>query len=330
MRLRALARFGAAAVLPSMLRSTAIAQAGDASRSLQLTLDNDLIALRGAGGPPDYDYTHGTRFTAAWAGSPGWVRRLARVRLHCTTATARRQGCVASTAEIGQEIYTPRRDAPLPLPGERPYAGWLYTSAAAHRISTAGVRSIRLGVGLTGRFSFAEHVQRGIHRILGNAPQLGWAHQLGPRAGLVLAYDDARSVQRPLGDGRIGVVLVQWGGAMGNLRTALHAGASASVGLGPRLPWSPAEVHVESPPRVYGLAGYRQELVLHDFFIEGKPSGTDAGANLRPLVGQYELGIGYRWRTVSAEYRYVSRGREYRAQPQAHAYGSLTVTLKGS
>jgi hypothetical protein len=46
-----------------MLPAVAAAQEAGAARSIRVVVDNDLIAVRGAGAPPDYDYTHGTRIT---------------------------------------------------------------------------------------------------------------------------------------------------------------------------------------------------------------------------------------------------------------------------
>jgi len=34
---------------------------------------------------------------------------------------------------------------------------------------------------------------------------------------------------------------------------------------------------------------------------------------------------GYQWRSLAVEYRHVARGREYRAQPHAHAYGTIAI-----
>jgi hypothetical protein len=133
----------------------AAAQTPDAGRSFRLAIENDLIALRGAGAPPDYDYTHGTRIAAAWVGAPAWVRRLAGGKPPCHRPVARERGCVAAALEVGQEIYTPRRDSPLPIAGERPYAGWLYASAAARVISAGRLRTVRVMFGVTGKPSLA-------------------------------------------------------------------------------------------------------------------------------------------------------------------------------
>lgn len=315
-------------LLLALLPSAAAAQTAAAARSLRLAVDNDLIAVRGAGPPPDHDYTHGTRLTVAWAGAPGWVRRLVGGRSGCRDAAARRRGCVATAVAVGQEIYTPRRDAPRPVPGERPYAGWLYAAASVRAVAPGRVRSAGLALGVTGRPSLAEQVQGGLHRLLHNQPQLGWAHQLRAEPGLVARYDESRGFERALGSESKANLALYWGAAAGNVLTAFHVGAAGRIGLRGDLPWSPDEPEAERPLRFYGLAGYRQDFVVRNLFVDGSTFGERAGAERRAVVGQFELGVGLRRRGYAVEYRYISRGREYRAQPEAHAYGSLSVTAR--
>lgn len=68
----------------AVLTTALSAQQSVAARSERVTVENDLIGIRGAGAPPDYDYTHGTRIGVAWADAPAWLRRLARssITLH--------------------------------------------------------------------------------------------------------------------------------------------------------------------------------------------------------------------------------------------------------
>ncbi len=308
----------AAALLPCCVA----AQEPAATRALRLTVDNDLIALRGAGVPPDYDYTHGMRLAAAWDGAPRGLRRLARRPARCRSPGGRDRGCLVTAVEVGQEIYTPRRDAPTPVPGERPYAGWLYASAAARGVTPGHVRTLRATAGVTGAASLAEQVQDGVHRLLHNAPQLGWAHQLGTAPGVALSYDEAH---------RLGALRGYWGVTAGTVRVAASAGAELTVGLGAQRAWSPLEPEMERPRRAFVVVGYRQDWVGRDVLIEGRRSdrAAGAGARRRPLVGQAELGAGYRWRSLSLEYRHAVRGREYDAQPGGHAVGSLRVTVHG-
>jgi lipid A 3-O-deacylase len=303
--------------------SMANAQVRAPGRSLQIAFENDLIAVRGSGPPPDYDYTHGTRVALSSPGAPDWLRRLWTKKPECRRAAGNHRGCFTSALEVGQEIYTPRRDAALPIPGERPYAGWLYGSAVIHVVSPDHLRSFRLTVGVTGQPALAAQVQNALHRLLNNERQLGWAHQLAFRPGLAVAYDERLSREQSFGGSRAGRVGLNWGSTIGNVRTALHAGTEARFGLRAPLPWVPTEPEVEKPMRFYALAGVRQEVVLNDLFIESN------GADRQTLVRQYAVAVGFRGHDFTVEYRHVARGREYRAQPDAHAYGALVFALHG-
>lgn len=110
--------------------SRAFAQ--QAAPVLRLGIDNDLFAIRGAGPPADYDYTHGTHLSFSWRGG---------------------------TVALAQEIYTPRHNEAQPVAGDRPYADEtriLAPSAAAgpSRLVAATIggtlgtmqRSLRAGV----------------------------------------------------------------------------------------------------------------------------------------------------------------------------------------
>ena len=60
------------------------------------------------------------------------------------------------------------------------------------------------------------------------------------------------------------------------------------------------------------------------------PNRRSSGrAERPPLVGQGEVGVEYRGRRLALEYRHVVRGREYTAEPAAHAYDSITLTALG-
>lgn len=309
------------------LPAASAAQSAGAARSIAFEIDNDLIAVRGAGTPPDYDYTHGTKVALAWAGAPRSMRGLLGRASSCRRSEARRTGCVATAVAVGQEIYTPRREAAEPVPGERPYAGWLYASATARRIERGRVRSLGAELGVSGPPSLAEPVQNGVHRLIHNGTQSGWAHQLPGALGITLRYGEVRRAEWTVGRSAPAAVAFRWGAAAGTVVTALSAGAEARIGMLGGLPWSPGEPEIERPTRLYAVAGYRQDAVLHDVFVEG--NGRSGRAERRPLVGQGEVGVGYRRRRLAFEYRHVVRGREYTAEPAAHAYGSITLTALG-
>jgi hypothetical protein len=99
---------------------------------------------------------------------------------------------------------------------------------------------------------------------------------------------------------------------LGNVRTSAALGASGVLGrrAGP-----------------YARLGGRQEWVVRDIFLDGNTFRGRSTARKLPFVGEGEAAAGFRARRWSAEYRFVVRSREYRAQPEAHAYGSLVLTV---
>jgi hypothetical protein len=186
---------------------------------------------------------------------------------------------------------------------------------------------VQVTLGATGRPSLAAEVQNALHRMLRNKPQHGWVHQLAFEPGIAVRYDDRLHRERAIGGTRAAALGLSWGATAGNVRTALHVGADARLGLRGLLPWVPSEPEIDRPMRLYVLAGYRHDVVLRDLFVEGNTLRASTGAVRRTAVGQYELGIGVGRRGFTIEYRHVSRGREYRAQPGAHAYGAVAFTV---
>lgn len=268
--------------------------AGQRLRSVAVRLDNDILAPRGRGAPPDYDYTQGLSIVA---------------ELDSFRACAR---CARTRVGAGQRIYTPRRDAPEPIPGERPYAAWLYAGAELDLGDAARERTASVEVGVTGKPALGEPVQNGAHRLLSSEPQRGWAHQLGFEPGILLRYREGYPIERPvhrLGAARL---VPRWSVSVGNVRTAADAGASLRIGR---------------VSGAYAEAVAREEWIARDLFLDGNTFRGNSSARKLPLVAEGQLAIGYRARSWAAEYRATLRAREYRAQPAAHPHGSLTVTL---
>lgn len=277
--------------------------------SAALRLDNDVLALRGREAPPDHDYTHGLHLSFGVT-PPGRLRRtLSLPRCAPTPVT---EPCLHTRLTLGQRIYTPRRDAHTPVPGERPYAGWLYASAEISVVEALHRRTFGIELGITGPPAMGEPVQNGVHRLLRSEPQHGWAHQLRFEPGIQLRYEQSRPVEHsvPLvGPVRLGP---EWALMLGNVRTAaevgglLHAGANA--------------------PGVYTHLRAHQEWVARDLFLDGNSLRETSSAERIPLVSEAELGVGYRWTRWALAYRFVLRSREYEAQPTAHRYGSLVLS----
>jgi hypothetical protein len=293
-------RLPAIAIVPMLfLCSPAAAQ-------VRLTLDNDLFGPHRIGyRAPDYEYTAGTRLSWRSAGTRWWAAPLG---LAPDSAGGARR--LRTTWEAGQEIYTPRHDAPEPLPGERPYAGWLYGSVTAEETRPGLRRAATLQLGATGPPSLAAPVQREIHRLGGFEPPEGWAHQLAFEPGVVLRLAEARSVSAGVA-GAAAEIGPEWEVALGNVLTGARAGLHARVARG----------------GLYALAGVREEWVARDLFLDGNTFREGPRVVKNPFVAQAELGAGARIGRVGLEYRATFRGREYATQESPHAWGSVVLVL---
>jgi lipid A 3-O-deacylase len=269
---------------------------------VEIAIDNDLLGLRGADDPPpDYEYTHGLAIS--------WDARRPSDRW-----------------EVGQRIYTPRRDAAEPLPGERSYAGWLYGAWERISISERTRARLRIEAGVTGPPSLAEPVQAAFHRLAGYQEQLGWERQLGFEPGVIVAYGR----ENRLRIGTQGVArleaLPSWTVRAGNVRTGAEAGVRARLGFGTGDVWTGAGAR-------RGVSGWmeigaRQEAVLRNLFIDGNTfAARDRGVDRRTWVAQGEAALGIRYRKTELEYRFVLRGREYETQTEPHPYGSVRIRV---
>ncbi|HEX2189448.1 MAG TPA: lipid A deacylase LpxR family protein [Longimicrobiaceae bacterium] len=275
--------------------------------AFHLRFDNDILAVRGTGPPPDHDYTHGVELAARFRTLPRPLRRWIGAEV------AEGGGAPRTWAglSIGQRIYTPRLDGPEPVPGERPYAGWLY--AGAEVLVTRGGTEHRLAVevGTTGPAALGEPVQNGFHRLVGSTRQEGWDHQLPWEPGVLLRY--AAAWPRELG----GMLLRPSAEAgVGTVWTGLAGGLSVRLG---------AE---EEGPKWHAEGRVRQEWVARNLFLDGSTFRESVRAERRDRVSEAAVGLGYGFARWGAEYSFVVRGREYEGQARPHGYGSLALTWR--
>jgi hypothetical protein len=170
-------------------------------------------------------------------------------------------------------------------------------------------------------------VQNGVHRLLHNHLEAGWEHQLPARLGVAADYDATRVFGRWSERASSRFVAGSVGATFGTLRRAARTGVSAYYGFGKAYSRVSDAPLVTRPARFYALAGYQESLVVHDAFVEGV-AGTKGAVRI-PWVGDAYGGLGLRRRRISVEYRYVSRSREYRAEPGSHAYGVIAVSVIG-
>jgi hypothetical protein len=292
--------------------------------SIQLEVDNDVFVVHGSGPPPDYDYTHGTRIGITWPGAPARLARASGADSRCASVATGRP-CLLTGLALGQEIYTPRHNAPAPIPGDRPHAAWLYGVAELERLSATTLQALEIRAGVTGPAALGGVAQNEMHRLLHNPPAVGWQAQIPTRVAINADYDATRIVEHRASSAPSRFLAASAGATAGTLRLTLRAAASAYYGFGGAGAWSTASPLVARPGRFHVAAGYERALVVHDTFIEGE--GATKGASLIPWVGEAYGAVGSRVGRMEVEYRYVSRSREYRAAPGSHPYAAIVFSL---
>jgi hypothetical protein len=68
--------------------------------------------------------------------------------------------------------------------------------------------------------------------------------------------------------------------------------------------------------------------VAHNITLDGNTLGAARRVDRVPLVGEYSVGVGGRYRGFVAEWRAVTRSREYTTGPVAHAYSTLFASYE--
>lgn len=302
------------ALLAALLAAPAAGQWG----GLRLRSDNDAYrfwvptATR-----PDREYSNGLQVDLERPGAPGWGRLAGLGR-----CDPRR--CATTTYSFGQKIFTPRLDAPQPVPGERPYAGWLYGGITASVATPRVLRSAGLEVGVTGGPSAARLVQTTIHRALGMWEPQGWDGQIPFEPDFAVRYDQRHLALRV---GRTVEVTPSWGASLGTLRTEARAGVRGRLGHRLDAPW-PAPGTARAPVSVYAVGEVRGRGVARDLFLDGATFGGGTRVERLPWVGEWEAGFGVRVRGFGAEYRVTTRSREYRTEPSGHQYATFDLSLQ--
>ncbi len=329
---------------PKTTAATDIPVATQKSRTLPVFtfyLENDFF--RGT----DRYYTNGVKFSwlsadlTSW-GQTGWRKSF----LEALPFVNRPEGQKNLGFALGQNIYTPTDTrVAVPDPNDRPYAGWSYVelSFLSKTESVADVLAIQLG--MVGRHSYAQDIQRIVHKLNGNARPNGWEHQLGDEVGLNVVFERkwrmyARTLEQTLG---IDFVL-HVGASVGNVQT--YANVGGTVRLGVNLPNDfgtqiiRAAGVVNSPlndadPRVsearfwsfFIFGGVDARVVARDIFLDGNTFKDSPSVKKEIFVGDLSYGIGIvtgRWQFTYAQ---VTRTREFKNQPlDANDFGSIAFS----
>lgn len=149
-----------------------------AQSHFKLFVENDLFGREKS----DQYYTNGIKaqfinpkLQAAWT-------RAFMPTVDSTTNTVNTYGL-----SIGQNMYTARDiEVAEVIPGDRPYAGWLYLTYSKYSNNDQDKVRItsELSLGVLGPAAFGKEVQTAVHRVVNSAKPLGWGNQIKNDVGI--------------------------------------------------------------------------------------------------------------------------------------------------
>jgi lipid A 3-O-deacylase len=298
-------------------------------------------------GGTDRHYTNGCKFSwlssdlATW-GDQGWRQTFVKMLPFMNRPESQKNLGLG----LGQNIYTPRdQDIFVPDPADRPYAGWSYLEFTFLSKTEDIADAVVIQLGLVGRHSYAQDVQREVHRWTDDGRPNGWEHQFHDEVGLnLIAERKWRLFGRSIGE-TFGVDLVPHAGlCLGNVQT--HANVGGTVRLGVNLPSdfgvdlirggggasSPLDdrdprVAADRSWSVFIFGGADGRAVARDIFLDGNTFRDSPGVDKRTFVVDLSYGVGLiagRWQLTFTQ---VSRTREFEAQLHKYnEFGSLTLS----
>lgn len=281
-------------------------------------IDNDYFVNFDAYSATDHDYTHGTRF---WLEPPefGLLPRLLPSIIRCEE-----YGDCRHSVSIGQEIYTPRREATEPIAGERPHAGWLYTSVETRRITPRSATTFGLQIGVVGPPALAEEVQTAIHRWFAFRVPRGWEHQLPLEPTIQLQlFHRGDVLEVPAGP--IDLTAGYGAGAnFGSPLTQAEAVVQGQACVGDMLCSNGPDTAAKTGIVLRGSMGARG--VLRNVFLDGTFRESHS-VSRDPWVPIAAASVAFHMSRVAVEYELTWRGREYRSEPTAFTFATLRLQL---
>jgi len=280
-----------------------------------VSFDNDAFAAWVTEHATDFEYTAGTHVRIR--GPRAWQTEF----------------------EIGQELYTPRRNAPTVRPGDRPYAGLLYGAVRTHFAALHLQHTVTVLGGVIGPPAGGAEVQDAVHRLLGNPLRVGWPHQIETEPALGVAWSAERAVRTSQllpGVPLRAELSPQVGLESGTLRSAARGALRAAVTWGSVMAEqsSPSDAlrraagaGARGPSGVYVSVWARYEMawVTQNELLTSRVYGSvQPGTVPLPHVTMATVGIALRWGRYGVEYSLSRLGREYRTEPTSFRYGTLS------
>lgn len=285
----------------------------------------------------DANYTNGVRVAMLSAENkvPKWIEHTAD-----SFPLFARDGHKRLGIAIGQCMYTPKNITTRHLqPNDRPYAGWLYGSAAV--VSDTGYRldNVQLTLGMIGPSSKAKQTQQNIHNWIDTRAPHGWDHQLKDELGVVLTYERKwRSLYEASPFGWGFDITPRISGDIGNVFTGVTVGTVFRFGYDLPSDYGPPLIQPSMagsdffvPSKKLGwyfFLGAEGRGVLRNIFLDGNTFKDSHHVDKYPLIGGFQGGIAFTLGETRLSYTHVIRSKEFEKQKDHQKFGAVTFSWR--
>lgn len=302
---------------------------------VSLQLENDALASNS-----DRYYTHGTQVSLLQNTMPPvWLDTVADwVPFY---EKGHQPGFVNYT--VAQKVFTPYDTKATHLVADdRPYAGYLYFSAAVlSRIDSSDAvehgNMFEITVGVVGPSALGEEVQRGLHNIMGIDTPQGWDQQLHDELALGLSYQRFWRVVQPTPSGLEFGIAPHLGMVIGNVYTYASGGVTFRLGEHLKRDLTPPSIPPGFPgmayfrpqpaPSWYLFLGFESRLVARDIFLDGNTFRTSHSVDRELLVGDMQYGLVYIFDDIRLSYSHMLRTMEFSTQEVNTHYGAFNISF---
>ena len=249
---------------------------------------------------------------------------------------------------LGQNIYTPANTAATaPQTNDRPYAAWLYASAAFQvfhpaRVFASGLRGVaqldtlEVSVGLVGPGALGRQVQNNFHDVLGADHAHGWPNQIHNEPGLNLALERKWRVSTAQArDGWGADFIPRVGATVGNIFTFANAGAELRAGwhlpadfvTNLIRPSGDSNSRRRAPWSAFVFASGEGRAVARDVTLDGNTFRASPHIAKEAFVADALGGLALGTTRWQFNYAQALRTKEYKGQVKASVFGSISATL---
>lgn len=298
--------------------------------SLGLYLDNDGRWFK-PNHNTDRHYTSGVKLVYGFQPNWQWLEDFGKWNFPFFPVDSQ-ETAVAAGLFIGQNIYTPDRiDEPLKRhQKDMKYAGWLYTGLFIQRAVGPVMDQLELDVGMIGPSARGRQAQNYTHKVLGGNKAIGWEEQINDEPAAHCSWMRRQRLSGVrAGSGGNHDFLAEYGAAAGSLHCDGQIGLIGRWSLLNDLPSDFGPGRFTMPSGALG----RSASMPASVYLFGRVSGKGVaynrfltGLDPKPLVGEFQLGIAIRYKSLEIVYSQTYLTHEFEQQHGTDGWGSLALS----